>query len=411
MEQMLQIRKEKGQQIASAGKVRFVNNRWLVPSQTHGNKYYIVVLKIDKSDCNCPDFTERDVKCKHIFAVEITITKTVAFNDSVSVTETKRITYPQNWEKYNKSQTSELKLFDELLKELLEEIDEPTYKFGRPTLPLREQIFCSIIKVSSQLSSRRASMLHNYALERGFIQHKPHFNVVSKLLNRSELTPILYDMINITSMPLKAIETDFAVDSSGFGTIRLGDYIKTKYRIEKSRLWLKAHVCCGVKTNIITAVEIDGEYSGDNKKFIPLVQKTHDNGFAIKEVSADKAYSGRKNLAFVDSLNAMPFIPFKSNTSSKMQYPNAPRNYTWGKMYHYFMYNKEEFLTHYHKRSNVESTFSAIKRKFGDGLKSKNRTAQINELLCKLIAYNITVLIREMQMLRIISDFTTPTSL
>ena len=29
-------------------------------------------------------------------------------------------------------------------------------------------------------------------------------------------------------------------------------------------------------------------------------------------------------------------------------------------------------------------------------LKSKERTAQINELLCKIIAYNITVLIREM---------------
>jgi len=34
-----------------------------------------------------------------------------------------------------------------------------------------------------------------------------------------------------------------------------------------------------------------------------------------------------------------------------------------------------------------------VKMKFGDRLKSKNRKAQENELLCKLICHNICVLI------------------
>jgi metallophosphoesterase superfamily enzyme len=46
-------------------------------------------------------------------------------------------------------------------------------------------------------------------------------------------------------------------------------------------------------------------------------------------------------------------------------------------------------MTHYNKRSNIESTFSAIKRKLGDTLKSRNTTSQINELLCKIVAYKI----------------------
>ena len=58
-------------------------------------------------------------------------------------------------------------------------------------------------------------------------------------------------------------------------------------------------------------------------------------------------------------------------------------------MFHYFAYNKDEFLEHYHKRSNVETTFSAVKKKLGENLKSKNYTPQVNELLCKFIAYNI----------------------
>lgn len=56
-------------------------------------------------------------------------------------------------------------------------------------------------------------------------------------------------------------------------------------------------------------------------------------------------------------------------------------------------------------RSNVESTFSAVKRKFGDSLKAKTTAAQKNELLCKLIAYNISVLIHEMFELGITPNF------
>ena len=33
--------------------------------------------------------------------------------------------------------------------------------------------------------------------------------------------------------------------------------------------------------------------------------------------------------------------------------------------------NREEFLTHYHKRSNVETTFHMIKAKFGQRLRDR----------------------------------------
>jgi len=42
------------------------------------------------------------------------------------------------------------------------------------------------------------------------------------------------------------------------------------------------------------------------------------------------------------------------------------------------MYNREEFLAHYHKRSNVETAFSMIKAKFGDAVRSKSDIGQLN---------------------------------
>ncbi len=52
-------------------------------------------------------------------------------------------------------------------------------------------------------------------------------------------------------------------------------------------------------------------------------------------------------------------------------------------------------LNLYHKRSNVESTFSMMKRKFGDAVRSKSDTAMVNEVLCKVLAHNLCVLIRK----------------
>jgi hypothetical protein len=53
-------------------------------------------------------------------------------------------------------------------------------------------------------------------------------------------------------------------------------------------------------------------------------------------------------------------------------------------------------LQRYHKRSNVESAFSMMKRKFGDSLRSKTDVAMVNETLCKILCHNLVVLIHEM---------------
>ena len=62
-------------------------------------------------------------------------------------------------------------------------------------------------------------------------------------------------------------------------------------------------------------------------------------------------------------------------------------------MWHLFAYHRDAFLTRYHQRSNVETTFSMIKTKFGDSLRSKSDVGQINEVLCKVVCHNLCVLI------------------
>ncbi len=74
-------------------------------------------------------------------------------------------------------------------------------------------------------------------------------------------------------------------------------------------------------------------------------------------------------------------------------------------MFHYFLWRHDDYLAHYHKRSNVETTFSMIKRKFGDSVRSKTDTAMANEVLCKVLCHNLVVLIHEIHELGIDATF------
>ena len=101
-----------------------------------------------------------------------------------------------------------------------------------------------------------------------------------------------------------------------FSTCRFTQWVAAKYKDPKlmtKRDWVKVHLMCGVKTNIVTAVEITDRYAGDSTYFKPLVDKTAEN-FTMQEVSADKAYLSAANLQTVVGHNAMPYIPFKSNS-------------------------------------------------------------------------------------------------
>jgi hypothetical protein len=70
-----------------------------------------------------------------------------------------------------------------------------------------------------------------------------------------------------------------------------------------------------------------------------------------------------------------------------------------------FTLKREEYLKHYHKWSNVESTFSAVKRKFGDSLRNKTDVAMKNEVLAKVLCHNIVEVIHEMHELGIEPSF------
>jgi transposase len=322
-----------------------------------------------------------------------TITET-----KVAVQQTVRKVYPQNWRAYNAAQTHEKEKFQELLRDLCSGIVEPPQACGRKRLPLQDVIFSAAFKIYSTVSGRRFMTDLRDAQAKGYITKAPHYNSIFNYLENPELTPILRDLITESSLPLKAVEVDFACDSSGFTTSRFHRWFDHKYgAVRQQHEWVKCHLMCGVKTHIVTAVEIKDKDASDTKLLPALVDATAEN-FTLREVSADKGYGSLKNYKAIQYHGATPYIAFKSIHTGR-------GGGLWSKMFHMFKFNQAEFAAHYHKRSNVESVFSMIKAKFRDHVRSKTDVAMVNEVLCKILCHNICCLIQETHELGIDTAF------
>jgi transposase len=317
-----------------------------------------------------------------------------------------RKTYPQEWHEYNLAQTNEKARLQSLLFELCSGIQEPLQTIGRPRLSFAEMIFASVFKVYSTVSARRFISDLRAAQQRGYLSKTPHFNSIFNYLEMESMTPYLKQLIGESSMPLKAIESDFAADSSGFATGQFPRWFDAKYgEPMKQHEWLKVHVMCGVKTNIVTSVEVSGAHANDSPYLKPLLATTTSNGFKVKELSADKGYDSFNNRCLVLVKGGIPYIPFREGEKNK---PNpSGKGELWKRMYHFYKFNEAEFKEHYHKRSNVETVFSMIKAKFGERLRSKTQTSQTNEVLCKILCHNLCCLIQSIYELRIEPTFWT----
>ena len=233
----------------------------------------------------------------------------------------------------------------------------------------------------------------------------PSFASVLRYLEKPDLTPVLKSLIEQSALPLKSVECDFAVDSTGFATSTYHRWSDHKWGREiKEAQWVKAHLMCGVKTNIVTAVEVTETAGNDSPYMAPFTRTTAQN-FTVREVAGDKAYLSKKNLRAVQAVGGTAYIPFKTNSVESS--PKQKYDPLWGRMFHYYNFNRAEFLAHYHKRSDVETTFSMIKAKFGAAVRAKTPVAQVNEVLVKILCHNIVVLIHSVYELGISPVFSS----
>ncbi len=386
-------RKQRGARIAQTGALRQKGDLWFVPSQSGPGTWVVDYSEgEDKPVCTCPDYEKRSAFCKHIFAVEIHLNRMAA-----PKSPEQRATYSQDWPQYNAAQMNEGDHFLTLLHGLCQGITMPPQTGrGRPKTPLADMVFACVLKVYEGMSGRRTTSELRRCQKDGLLDKAPHYNTISDALNKPELTPLLRTLLQESALPLRGVESQFAADSTGFATTTYDRWYDQKWGTERKKAkFVKAHAICGTATHVVTDMLVSHKH--DATQFRPLLERTAAR-FEIVEVSGDKAYSSKANLEAAAAAGAVPYIPFKDGITGK-----GPA--LWAKMFHYYQYKRDEFDSHYHRRSNVETMFGMVKAKFGASIRSKKETAQVNELYCKFLAHNIVVLISSIYELGIQPEF------
>ncbi len=380
-----------GYVLATQGGIQRVRDHYLVPSQSGAGHY--VVAAGGAPSCTCPDFELRRRLCKHLHAVNFFINvgpnALATAAPSASLLSMTPPATPRDWSAYNRAQTNEIRHFVWLLRSLCDGVpDLPAAPVGRPRLPMGDVVFSLTLKAYYNLPARRVISALDEAHARGLLSQVPAFPSLYQYLENPRMTYILRDLVEASALPLKPVEIRFAADSTWFPEAP-GDRPRTRDR----RARIKAHASCGTRTNIITAISITPYNSGDSPRFKTLLGVTAKN-FDVREISADKAYLSAQNLLAADRLGATAYIPFKSNSRRIPQNQERDAVLVWERMFHYYHFNRERFLAHYHLRSNIETAFSMVKRRYGHRLRSRTPAARVNEVMLRFLAHNICCLVR-----------------
>jgi transposase len=333
-------------------------------------------------------------RCAHVWAVHFTIASRGS-PEAVS-TRLPRRSYPQgDWRAYREGQKGENRFFDPALISLLGNVPEPSRppgRAGRPSTPLREALFITVKKAHEGLSLTRLHGKLPDLADQGKLSAVPNYSLPARILGRADLTPILLQLVRESAKPMIGFERGgtIAIDSSGFTTSVFGAYLTETHEPNRRHEFVRGHIAIGTRTHVVTNLSVTSQHSGDSPQFETLLRGTLNSGFQPAVVVADKAYLSRANYKLAAELGVKAVIPFRSNVG-----PNPKGVREWRDMWHLAHEQPEEFGKLYHSRSNVEAAFSAVKRKLGESLFSRRPVARQNELICKFLAYNLTVIIQQ----------------
>lgn len=288
---------------------------------------------------------------------------------------------------------------------LCKTVDDQLPAARRPRVRTGDVIFCLVVKVMLRQSYSLLSSLFHELNSEGYVERLPTRSTLANYLNDARLTPIFEELIGRSSTPLRGTETHFAVDSTPF---RLHQFCitteKNTGKMVERRTWIRLHIICSVTTGIITAARATSRFVAEQKVFEPLLRDTVALGFNVRGVSGDKNYLSRRHVQLVRDIGAIPYLTFKKNSRKREGDSEA-----WVESFDRFKSESAADLEFFRRRNMVEATFSAIKRRTGWYVESKNEVAQYNEALCKVLSRNLIVLSQHMYMINSHKRFTFDT--
>lgn len=267
---------------------------------------------------------------------------------------------------------------------------------GRPRVMKRDVVKCLLVKTYHQFSYRRAMYDIEDLFHQGKVNQIIQRPTLIKYMLDPELTKELQKLIGLSSLSFVNKTTCIIFDSTWFPKmLRLsGNTLKERFKgnikIPSFVKTMKLHVSMCRDTKIITHAIPSIGTAHDSPFFKELLEESVKLGFKIDELLADKGYLSKDSYKLAEEYGIKAFIDFRANVNVK-----RGGSKLWAQQLILSRENPKEWKESYRNRVLVESLFSTIKRKWGNYLRSRNETAEFNEMLLLSLVHNLTVIGKE----------------
>jgi len=209
------------------------------------------------------------------------------------------------------------------------------------------------------------------------LSEMPHFTTINKFALRTK--PCWFEQL--IAQIAGAINSEMAaIDGTGFSLNHRSRYFCTIAGERKE--FLQFNACAELKNKLITAVKIRRKKRHENTDVNCLMRKSAKQ-LKINYFLADKAYDSEKNHELAERYGAKLIAPLRRN--------GIPVRRTLG--FHRKQLRREFPKEIYKNRVIIEGVFSALKRRFGELIYAKKFVSEKNELLCRVLAYNLGIIV------------------
>ena len=155
---------------------------------------------------------------------------------------------------------------------------------------------------------------------------------------------------------------------------------------------MKLHAAIEMRWRAIISFHFTRTYVHEVTQLEKLLEPLYDLG----DVYADSGYLSKKNCSLIKGKGGIPFIHPKKNTTGKgLHAKQIIYGDSFTEMIEEYKNDQNTWMKKYHQRSNIESVFSALKRKLGGYVSSIKRSVQQIEIALKIIIYNLMILVRK----------------
>lgn len=177
-----------------------------------------------------------------------------------------------------------------------------------------------------------------------------------------------------------------AADSTGIKVTNRGQWMDEKWSVQRKG-YLKIHVAVNIKTKEILALEVTNEKVHDGRMLTKLVNHVLDkHAMKIESVIADGAHDTNTNFKFLKQRGITPAIKVRKNSIISIR-NNSLRNREVR------LQTKDDLLKWKAKRKYghrwiAETSFSTIKRTFGEYVSATRFQNMVKEMMVKVSLYN-----------------------